>query len=119
MKLSLSQWYPGAGVSIPDLCPLSYFHMNDPLLVPFLSCSKKSILYRILVAMQPKGKTLLIFLSKINGQNLKIIRYKCFLVNSLPRLFKSFNQSKDMPPLQGLVSLFPSGYIAEIKIIFL
>ena len=25
MKLSLSYWYPGSGVSIPDLCPLSYF----------------------------------------------------------------------------------------------
>ena len=26
MKLSLSHWYPGSGVvSIPDLCPLSYF----------------------------------------------------------------------------------------------
>ena len=31
MKLSLSDWYPGSGVglivSIPDLCPLSYFHV--------------------------------------------------------------------------------------------
>ena len=31
MKVSLSNWYPGSGVglivSIPDLCPLSYFHV--------------------------------------------------------------------------------------------
>ena len=29
VKLSLSHWYPGSGVSIPDLCPLSYFYSVD------------------------------------------------------------------------------------------
>ena len=41
MKVSHSNWYPGSGVglivSIPDLCPLSYFHVfpRDNIRKPF------------------------------------------------------------------------------------
>ena len=44
VKVSLSNWYPGSGVglivSIPDLCPLSYFHVfpRDNICKPFTLC---------------------------------------------------------------------------------
>ena len=44
VKLSLSNWYPGSGVglieSIPDLCPLSYFHVfpRDNICKSFTLC---------------------------------------------------------------------------------
>ena len=48
-KLSLSNWYPGSGVgliiSIPDLCPLSYFQMfpRDNIRKPFTWCITQSL----------------------------------------------------------------------------
>ena len=49
MKLSLFNWYPGSGVglivSIPDLCPLSYFHVfpRDNIRKPFTLCITQSL----------------------------------------------------------------------------
>ena len=49
VKLSLSNWYPGSGVglivSIPDLCPLSYFHVftRDNIRKPFTLCITQSL----------------------------------------------------------------------------
>ena len=49
MKVSLSNWYPGSDVglivSIPDLCPLSYFHVfpRDNIRKPFTLCITQSL----------------------------------------------------------------------------
>ena len=51
MRLSVSHWYPGSGVlldlSIPDLCPLSYFynsvHVRSNVL--FMSKSNPTIIF--------------------------------------------------------------------------
>ena len=50
MKLSLSNWYPGSGVGlivlIPDLYPLSYFHvfLRDNFRKPFTLCITQSLI---------------------------------------------------------------------------
>ena len=52
-KLSLPNWYPGSGVglivSIPDLCPLSYFHVlpRDNIRKLFTLCITQSLNSRI------------------------------------------------------------------------
>ena len=49
MKVSLSNWYPGSGVglivSIPDLWPLSYFHVfpRDNIRKAFTLCITQSL----------------------------------------------------------------------------
>ena len=49
VKVSLSNWYPGSGVglivSIPDLCPLSYFYVFplDNIRKPFTLCITQSL----------------------------------------------------------------------------
>ena len=49
VTMSLSNWYPGSGVglivSIPDLCPLSYFHVfpRDNIRKPFTLCITQSL----------------------------------------------------------------------------
>ena len=49
VKVSLSNMYPGSGVglivSIPDLCPLSYFHVfpRDNIRKPFTLCITQSL----------------------------------------------------------------------------
>ena len=49
VKLSFSNWYPGSGVglfvSIPDLCPLSYFHVftRDNICKSFTLCITQSL----------------------------------------------------------------------------
>ena len=48
-EFSLSNWYPGSGVglivSIPDLCPPSYFHVfpRDNIRKPFTLCITQSL----------------------------------------------------------------------------
>ena len=65
MKVSLSNWYPGSGVglivSIPDLFPLSYFHVFplDNIRKPFTLCITQSLnsqIYLDCIILHMNGK---------------------------------------------------------------